>query len=50
MECDKCKSKDVKLIDIREGCEFDTYNDEFFEITVFTIKCNCCGFEFEEVM
>lgn len=50
MECEKCKSNNLEIIDTHLGCEFDNYNGEYYEVDIFSIKCNCCGFEFEEVM
>lgn len=50
MECEKCKSKDVIVKEVYKSCELDEFNREYYEIDTFVLKCNCCGYEFEEVI
>ena len=50
MECEKCNSNNIIVKEAHKSCEFDEYNGEYYEINVFVLKCNCCGYEFTEVM
>lgn len=48
MECERCGSTNLSVVNIEETLVTNYYTDEQYEVTVFHIKCNDCGNEFEE--
>lgn len=48
MECDKCKSKNIKIIECYDTIETNIYSGEQYWETTIIIKCEDCGYEFEE--
>lgn len=50
MDCEKCRSKDLKVLKTETGMRTDFYTEEQYEETAIYFKCNNCGHEFIELV
>ena len=50
MECKKCNSRDLTILNEETRLITDYYTGEHYKETIIYFECNECGCEFEEVI
>lgn len=48
MECEKCKSTNIIVLEELKGLRYDMYYNDYVETVDLHIKCNDCKHEFYE--